>query len=244
MTPERQAEFLVVISEGESIAGACRRLKISNGRVNTFRNAHRDFDAQVRQAFADSALKRQEIFRQRSTAWRPRSGVPSRPVEGKKVPAIVEPFLAELAHGASVTAAAEYAGVSRAMVFRWRRDDLEFARRWDEAVQMGVDRLEDEAYRRAVHGVARPVYQGGARVGEVREYSDTLLLAILRGKRPEIYARPETQTSLNVEFRLTREQALERLRQLGLPVPFIETEFERDGETIAGTDTTNGRGPR
>ena len=129
MTPERQAEFLALISKGESIGGACRRLKISSSRVNTFRNAHRDFDAQVRQAFADSAVKRQEIFRQRSTAWRPRSGVPSRPVEGKKVPAIVEPFLAELAHGASVTAAAEYAGVSRAMIFRWRRDDPEFARR-------------------------------------------------------------------------------------------------------------------
>jgi hypothetical protein len=164
--------------------------------------------------------------------------VPSRPVEGKKVPAIVEPFLAELAHGASVTAAAEYAGVSRAMVFRWRRDDPEFAQRWDEAVQMGVDRLEDEAHRRAVHGVARPVYQGGARVGEIREYSDTLLLAILRGKRPEVYARLDTQTNVNVEVRLTREQALERLHQLGLPVPFIETEFERDGETNAGGDTT------
>ena len=237
MTPERRAEFLALISEGESIGGACHRLKISNSRVNTFRNAHRDFDAQVRQAFADSAVKRQEIFRQRSTAWRPRSGVPSRPVEGKKVPSVVEPFLAELAHGASVTAAAEYAGVSRAMVFRWRRDDPEFARRWDEAVQMGVDRLEDEAHRRAVDGVVRPVYQGGAKVGEVREYSDTLLLAILRGKRPEVYARPETSTNVNVEVRVTREQALERLRQLGLPVPFIETEFERDGEPNAGTDT-------
>ena len=238
MTPERQAEFLALISEGESIGGACRRLKISNSRVNTFRNAHRYFDAQMRQAFIDSAVKRQEIFRQRSTAWRPRSGVPSRPVEGKKVPAIVEPFLAELAHGASVTAAAEYAGVSRAMVFRWRRDDPEFALRWEEAVQMGTDRLEDEAHRRAVHGVARPVYQGGAKVGEIREYSDMLLLAILRGKRPEVYARPETSTNVNVEVRVTRAQALERLRQLGLPVPFIETEFERDGETNAGTDTS------
>jgi hypothetical protein len=64
-----------------------------------------------------------------------------------------------------------------------------------------------------------------------------LLLAILRGKRPEVYARPDSQTNVNVEVRLTREQALERLRQLGLPVPFIETEFERDGETNAGTDT-------
>jgi hypothetical protein len=232
MTPECRAGFLTLISEGESIAGACRRLRISNSRVNTFRNTHRDFDGQVRQAFADSAVRRQEIFRQRSTTWRPRSGVPSRPVEGKKVPAIVEPFLAELAHGASVTAAAEYAGVSRAMAFRWRRDDPEFAQRWEEAMQMGVDRLEDEAHRRAVHGVVRPVYQGGAKVGEIREYSDTLLLAILRGKRPEVYARPEAATNVNVEVKLTREQALERLRQLGLPVPFIETEFERNGETM------------
>jgi len=30
MTPERLAEFLALISEGESIGGACRRLNISN----------------------------------------------------------------------------------------------------------------------------------------------------------------------------------------------------------------------
>ena len=64
-----------------------------------------------------------------------------------------------------------------------------------------------------------------------------LRATILRGKRPEVYARPETSTNVNVEVRVTREQALERLRQLGLPVPFIETEFERDGEPNAGTDT-------
>jgi hypothetical protein len=138
-----------------------------------------------------------------------------------------------------VTAAAEYAGVSRAMVFRWRRDDPEFALRWDEALQMGVDRLEDEAHRRAVHGVVRPVYQGGAKVGEIREYSDTLLLAILRGKRPEVYCRPDVNVNIKGKVELTREQAADRLRQLGLPVPWIETEFERDGETSAGGDTTS-----
>ena len=32
-------------------------------------------------------------------------------------------------------------------------------------------------------GVPRPVYQGGVKVGEVQEYSDTLMRAILSAKR-------------------------------------------------------------
>jgi hypothetical protein len=35
--------------------------------------------------------------------------------------------------------------------------------------------------------VGRAGYEGGARVGEVREYSDTLLLAMLKGRRPDVY---------------------------------------------------------
>jgi hypothetical protein len=58
-----------------------------------------------------------------------------------------------------------------------------------------IDRLEDEAIRRASEGVSRPVlYKGrqvfvnGSPIYET-EFSDTLLIALLKGLRPETYNR-------------------------------------------------------
>ncbi len=44
-----------------------------------------------------------------------------------------------------------------------------------------------EAVRRAVEGTEKPVYQQGRLVGHVQEYSDTLLIFLLKGRRPEKY---------------------------------------------------------
>ena len=41
----------------------------------------------------------------------------------------------------------------------------------------------DEAHRRAVEGVKRPVFRGGKKVGEITEYSDFLLGKLLRRRR-------------------------------------------------------------
>jgi len=50
------------------------------------------------------------------------------------------------------------------------------------------DALEDEAIRRAHDGTMKPVFHGGKKVGEVREYSDKLLIFLLKGCKPEKYA--------------------------------------------------------
>ena len=47
--------------------------------------------------------------------------------------------------------------------------------------------LEEEAIRRAVDGVDRPVFFQGKIVGYTKEYSDTLLKFLLEAKRPAIY---------------------------------------------------------
>jgi hypothetical protein len=47
--------------------------------------------------------------------------------------------------------------------------------------------LEDEAKRRACNGVLKPVFQGGKKVGVVREYSDTLLIFLLKCWHPARY---------------------------------------------------------
>lgn len=96
-------------------------------------------------------------------------------------------FLGALSDGASITRAAEVAGVGRRTAFDHRQRDEAFALAWHDAAEAGADRLEDEARRRAAEGTVKPVYQGGKLVGEIREYSDTLLIFLLKGKRPEVF---------------------------------------------------------
>jgi hypothetical protein len=99
-----------------------------------------------------------------------------------------EAFLAALAKLGNVSDAARKAKVPRRTVYNWREDDPDFAEAWAEAEDIAVDALEAEARRRALKGTLKPVYQGGKRVGSVREYSDTLTIFLLKGARPEKYA--------------------------------------------------------
>jgi len=88
-------------------------------------------------------------------------------------------------------------------VYRWRAEDKTFAAAWDKAIEIGADLLEEEAMRRAVTGVQRPVFQGGRLVGHVRDYSDTLLIFLLKGAKPQKYAE---RTKNEHVGRLTLEQ--------------------------------------
>lgn len=96
-------------------------------------------------------------------------------------------FLAALSRGVSVGGAAIEAGLSRSTVYEWRAADAAFAARWNAAVEAGTDALEDEARRRAFLGVETPVHYGGKKIGDIRKYSDTLLMFLLRARRPETY---------------------------------------------------------
>ncbi|MDI6872472.1 MAG: terminase [Bacillota bacterium] len=99
-----------------------------------------------------------------------------------------EAFLRALARLGNVSDACRKARVPRRTVYNWKTDDAEFAQAWAEAEETAADALEREARRRAVKGVLKPVYQGGKLAGHVREYSDTLLIFLLKGARPEKYA--------------------------------------------------------
>jgi hypothetical protein len=96
-------------------------------------------------------------------------------------------FLEALAGSANVRAACAAAGVGRSTAYDHRGRDGRFAEAWDDALDEACDVLEAEARRRAVKWTERPVYQGGERVGAVREYSDTLLIFLLKANRPEKY---------------------------------------------------------
>jgi hypothetical protein len=99
------------------------------------------------------------------------------------------PFLDLLAGGLSVRAACKLCCVTEATVYGRRRHVPSFRRMWDQAVHMGTRLLEAEAVRRAVHGVDRPVFHRGAVCGHTTEYSDTLLIFMLKARKPEVYDR-------------------------------------------------------
>jgi AcrR family transcriptional regulator len=79
-------------------------------------------------------------------------------------------FLAQLAHEGNVTIAAASIGYSRQAVYLERNKDALFAAGWDDAMQQFADSLEHVAKRRAIEGE-----------------SDTLLIFLLKGARPEKY---------------------------------------------------------
>lgn len=110
------------------------------------------------------------------------------PVSQRLTPKKRERFLEALAKTGNVTRAAKSAHTSTVTAYAARRLDPAFKAAWDEALDTAMDTvLEPEAIRRAVEGVERPVYQGGEKIGTIREYSDTLLIFLLKGGRPARY---------------------------------------------------------
>ena len=96
-------------------------------------------------------------------------------------------FLAAYAELGIITAACKIAGCSPDSVSRWKWEP-EFAVSFAGAHEQACDALEAEARRRAVEGTDEPVFYKGAECGNIRKYSDNLLMFILKGARPEKYA--------------------------------------------------------
>jgi hypothetical protein len=105
-----------------------------------------------------------------------------------------ERFIATLADTRNVTVAAQEAGIARRAAFALRTRDADFAADWQDAEEAASDLLEHEARQRAMNGLEEPVYYHGKKVGEVRRYSETLLLMFLRAERPEKFAEKGAAT--------------------------------------------------
>ena len=103
-----------------------------------------------------------------------------------------ERFLKALAETGIVSAAVEIAGTSRTRVYELRKRNPGFAAGWEDAEERAADALEAEAWRRAVDGVQEPLVSGGKLVRDddgqpiaIRRYSDALMIALLKARRPE-----------------------------------------------------------
>jgi len=98
-------------------------------------------------------------------------------------------FLAYFSECASVSRAAKKARVHRSVVYDWlnKKGEAKFQQLYEIACKEALGSLEDEAVRRAYEGVSKPVFQSGKKVGSIREYSDTLLIVLLKARAPEKY---------------------------------------------------------
>lgn len=105
-------------------------------------------------------------------------------------------FLAAFSKLAVVSYACDAARVNKTTVYHRRNNDPAFAALWDEAREAATDKLEREAERRAAQGLTRKKFtskgqpvidpETGEQYAE-REYSDTLLIFLLKAARPEKY---------------------------------------------------------
>lgn len=130
-------------------------------------------------------------------------------------------FLAALRRMPIVQHACNAVGIERCTAYRARQADKDFAQRWEEAMEAGIDLAEAEAFRRGVFGFEEPVvYQGkmshvplldadGAIVekdGEpvlvpltIRKHSDAMLALVLKGRRKKVYAERTELTGADGE---------------------------------------------
>ncbi len=103
------------------------------------------------------------------------------------------PFLEKLAGCGNVSRACKAAKIERSTAYRLRAQDPDFKKAWDESLIIAVGLLEDEAWRRAREGWMEPVFQKGAQVGQVRKFSDQLLMFLLRAHDPDKYRETVNQ---------------------------------------------------
>lgn len=73
-----------------------------------------------------------------------------------------------------------FVGVHPNTISITKKEDPEFKHECEVALALYCDVLEEEAHRRAVLGVSRPVFYKGEVCGTIQEYSDQILLAMLK----------------------------------------------------------------
>ncbi len=137
-------------------------------------------------------------------------------------------MLAAIAGSANIVKAAKIAQIDRDTHYEWLRKDPDYAHATAVAWERAADALEAEAARRAFEGTIKPIYHGGKRATDietdeegrvvrdkngkpigipasVREYSDTLLIFLLKGRRPHVY-----RENISIDSRFVNKDGTDR----------------------------------
>jgi hypothetical protein len=121
-------------------------------------------------------------------------------------------FLVAYSECGNISQAAKLAGIDRTNHYQWLDNDPDYPELFKAADEAAGDKLEQEARRRAVEGTNKPIFYKGEVCGTVTEYSDILLMFLLKGVRPDKFAERIKQdvnvkTDLAEQLRAARERA-------------------------------------
>ena len=105
----------------------------------------------------------------------------------RKLTATQQRFLRAYARCARISKAATAVKIDRVNHYVWLKEDESYRRVWPEIREQAAQQLEDAAVERAMDGVKRAVRYKGKVVGHEREYSDAMLMFLLKGMKPETY---------------------------------------------------------
>lgn len=137
-------------------------------------------------------------------------------------------FLETLKNTANIRLSCEVAGVTRKVVDCRRKSDPEFEEHFNEARDDAIDTLEAAALSRARDGVERikTVYYQGKPIGTetIREYSDLLMIFLLKANRPDKY---RDQISVTHQTQVLKQEAERIAREQGLDPEAVMQEAER-----------------
>lgn len=114
----------------------------------------------------------------------------ARPRSNSITPDLQRTFVSHLAATGVVTSAARKIGRSMEALYKLKQKPGAegFARAWDRAVQLGVERLEDTALARAIEGSERKLYRNGELVGTERFHNEALVMFFLRNRLADRYS--------------------------------------------------------
>lgn len=91
-------------------------------------------------------------------------------------------------NGSLIGPAIQREGISRTAFYRHIEEDREKREALKRAQIYGpVAAMESEAYRRALEGRERPVFYKGLKCGSIRDFSDTMLIFLLKKWHPAVY---------------------------------------------------------
>ena len=136
----------------------------------------------------------------------------------KFTPARQTKFLDQLTEFGVIGLACKAASIDRSTILAYRAEDPQFARAFDDAMELHLDKCEHEAYIRGVVGWLEPVFFQGHQTGVVRKFSDQLLMFRLKGRRRKIFG---DKTELKIKGKgdrtardLTRQEREKRIAEL------------------------------
>lgn len=144
-------------------------------------------------------------------------------------------FIEQLAETGSVRAACRRMGVGEHHIYKLRRhpEGESFRKAWEAALDCGIQKIEDIAMDRALHGLEQPVYHNGAIVGTRMVYNDRLLMFMLRNRAPERFAADSRNAHGKTGLTKAKKRRLKRKWKAKWEKEWGKRQLRREVTTIA-----------